>query len=114
MAGCLAAPLTVCYRRHLRPAAATAVPPPRPLWRCGCDPAPRCAARHLVRRLPARFKARYLHLHEELKYSDLTLFAGLLAVPVVVRLGVICLLDAYCSRTAAPPRPVPVARLHWD
>lgn len=123
-------------------------------------------------RLPAKFKSTYLHLHNDLNYSDLTLFAGervgwdaglwccgaldccsasfgrllavfaqhdrarqrlhcsagsprshrahcvppshaagLLAVPVVVGLSFICMLDAYYSRRPLTPPPT---RPHFE
>ena len=43
-------------------------------------------------------KDTYAYLHHERHYSDLTLFAGLLAVPVAIGLSFICALDAYNSR----------------
>lgn len=49
-------------------------------------------------RLPAKAKQTYHFLHDERHYSDLTIFAGLLAVPVVMGLSFICFLDAYYSR----------------
>ena len=56
-------------------------------------------------RLPARMKNTYAYLHKERHYSDLTLFAGMLAVPVAIGLSFICMLDAYYSRRplALPP-----------
>ena len=49
-------------------------------------------------RLPARAKQTYFFLHDERHFSDLTIFASLLAVPVVVGISFICFLDAYYSR----------------
>lgn len=49
-------------------------------------------------KLPAKAKRGYRYLHEERHYGVLTLFSGLLAVPVVLGLSCICLLDAYYSR----------------
>jgi hypothetical protein len=43
-------------------------------------------------------KSSYAYLHNERQYSDLTLFAGILAVPVAIGLSLICMLDAYYSR----------------
>jgi hypothetical protein len=40
-------------------------------------------------KLPARMKGTYAYLHHERHYSDLTLFAGLLAVPVALGLSFI-------------------------
>lgn len=81
--------------------------------RTGCtSPVSRCGkAVGSITRLPARFKSTYLHLHNDLNYSDLTLFAGLLAVPVVVGLSFICMLDAYYSRRPLAPPPM---RPHLD
>jgi hypothetical protein len=43
-------------------------------------------------------KDTYAYLHNERQFSDLTLFAGMLAVPVAIGLSFICALDAYYSR----------------
>ena len=50
-------------------------------------------------------KQQYAFLHEERRYSDLTLFAGMLAVPVAIGLSLICALDAYYSRQPLPLPP---------
>lgn len=47
---------------------------------------------------PARFKAKYMHLRQY--YSDMSLAAGLLAIPLSIGLFSICLLDYYFSRVA--------------
>jgi hypothetical protein len=51
--------------------------------------------------LPATARARYRHLQETRRLSDVTLFAGMLAVPVTLGLAVICLLDALNTRRGA-------------
>lgn len=65
-----------------------------------------------TRRLPARVKHSYSYLHSERHYSDLTLLAGLLAVPVMLGLTCICLLDAVYCRPLPPPTPRP--RPHFE
>ena len=49
-------------------------------------------------KIPARAKAKYFELKDTKKYSDVSLFAGMLAVPVVFGLVVIFVLDMYYSR----------------
>ena len=96
-------------RCRIRPRAvlATSLPsPPTPPRRRRPPPRPS--------RLPAKAKATYLYLHSERRYSDLTLFAGLLAVPVVVGLSLICALDAYYSRRPAHPQPPHAHHPHFD
>lgn len=56
-------------------------------------------------KIPSRLKSAYLHLRNERKYSDVSLLAGVLALPVAVGLMLICLLDAYYSR-------IPLAGTH--
>lgn len=86
----------------------TSALPRRPTVCLACPVPPPAPAR----RLPARVKAGYLYLHNERHYSDLTLFAGMLAVPVVVGLSFICMLDAYYSRRPLDQPPPP--RPHFD
>ena len=77
--------------------------------RIGCSsPSSRCG-RMLgeITKLPARAKSTYFHYRNEKKYSDVALFSGLLAVPVVFGLAVIAALDVYYSR-----RPLEVHHLH--
>lgn len=62
-------------------------------------PSAACPLPLLRRRLPARFKTTYLHLHNDLKYSDLTLFAGeCLSVPVLAGAMAVCGLACRPSR----------------
>jgi hypothetical protein len=49
-------------------------------------------------KLPARAKALYFDLRDKRQYSDVTLFAGMLAVPVVMGLAIIAALDVWYSR----------------
>ncbi|EFN58623.1 hypothetical protein CHLNCDRAFT_140844 [Chlorella variabilis] len=75
--------------------------------RTGCtSPVSKCGRTvGQITKLPARMKDTYSYLHNERHYSDLTLFAGMLAVPVAIGLSFICMLDAYYSRRplALPP-----------
>jgi hypothetical protein len=57
-------------------------------------------------------KQQYAFLHDEWRYSDLTLFAGMLAVPVAIGLSLICALDAYYSRQPLPLPPHAHAHAH--
>ncbi|KAL4440727.1 hypothetical protein ABPG77_000436 [Micractinium sp. CCAP 211/92] len=68
--------------------------------RTGCSsPISRCGrAVGQLTKLPAKARQTYHFLHDERHYSELTIFAGLLAVPVVMGLSFICFLDAYYSR----------------
>ncbi|KAI3436503.1 hypothetical protein D9Q98_005920 [Chlorella vulgaris] len=68
--------------------------------RTGCSsPVSKCGrAVGQITKLPAQMKSSYAYLHNERQYSDLTLFAGILAVPVAIGLSLICMLDAYYSR----------------
>ncbi|KAL4457489.1 hypothetical protein ABPG75_012354 [Micractinium tetrahymenae] len=68
--------------------------------RTGCSsPISRCGrAVGQFTKLPAKAKQTYHFLHDDRHFSDLTIFASLLAVPVVMGLSFICFLDAYYSR----------------
>lgn len=77
--------------------------------RSGCSsPTSRCG-RMLgkVTNWPARLKSKYFELRDKNQYSDVSLFAGILAVPVVFGLAVVAALDLYYSR-----RPLDTEHLH--
>ena len=60
--------------------------------------------------IPDRVKATYFDLRDKKKYSDVSLFAGMLLTPVVFCLLCIALLDMLYSR-----RPIPgVMHHHHD
>jgi len=70
----------------------------------GCaSPVSRCGRIYgEIGKLPARGKAKYFELRDQKQYSDVSLFAGMLAVPVVLGLAVIAGLDFYYSRQPIP------------
>jgi thiol-disulfide isomerase/thioredoxin len=72
--------------------------------RTGCaSPVSRCGRIYgEIGKLPARGKAKYFELRDQKKYSDVSLFAGMLAVPVVFGLALIAALDFYYSRRPFP------------
>lgn len=80
--------------------------------RTGCgSPISKCGrAMGQITKLPARMKTTYNYLHDERHYSDLTLFAGMLAVPVAIGLSFICMLDVYYSRRPLAMTP----HVHYD
>jgi hypothetical protein len=72
--------------------------------RKGCaSPVSRCGRIYgEVGKLPARGKAKYFELRDQKQYSDVSLFAGMLAVPVALGLAIIASLDFYYSRRLLP------------
>ena len=62
-----------------------------------------------VSKVPAQLKAKYYQLRDEKHYSDVSLFAGILAVPVVFGLAIVAALDLYYSRR---PIDIDVDHLH--
>ncbi|KAL4534548.1 hypothetical protein Ndes2526B_g05485 [Nannochloris sp. 'desiccata'] len=72
--------------------------------RTGCaSPVSRCGRLYgEIGKLPARGKAKYFELRDQKQYSDVSLFAGMLAVPVFLGLAVIASLDFYYSQRQFP------------
>lgn len=48
--------------------------------------------------IPIRAQSYYQYLHVEKHFSQMTLLAGLLAIPLTLGLSMICMLDAYMTR----------------
>jgi hypothetical protein len=84
---------------------------PLPFWRSPASPAGRILSFFFS--IPTWVQRAYHRLHEELGYSELTILAGTLAVPLVIGIFSICMLDAFYSRQPMQGTP-PAAHQHAE
>lgn len=73
--------MQLCWGQHAQPGASVL------LWHAAARCHPQLLlppSRPCVARIPAQVRQYYRYLHDQKKYSDLTLVAGLLAVPVAI------------------------------
>ncbi|DBA75036.1 hypothetical protein WJX77_005805 [Trebouxia sp. C0004] len=76
--------------------------PTLPAWKSPTSPIGRVWGR--IHGLPVRAQRYYQYLHMEKQYSQMTLLASLLAIPLTIGLSMICMLDAYMTRRPTSQR----------
>ncbi|KAL3143256.1 hypothetical protein ABBQ38_002105 [Trebouxia sp. C0009 RCD-2024] len=74
--------------------------PALPLWQSPTSAVGRAWGQ--IQGVPARAQRFYRYLHKDMHYSQMTLLVGLLAVPLMIGLAVICMMDAYMVRQSIP------------